>query len=169
MKSNVVIIGMPGCGKTTIGKLLSQRLKLKFCDADAYIEEKEGKSIKEIFEGGEEAFREIEAKRILEISKIENAVISTGGGVIKREENIEALREKGIIVFINRPLTDIMKDVDTASRPLLKEGKERLIRLYAERFELYNKYCDFEFLNNLALEDIIGIMECKLKGLIHKV
>lgn len=162
MKTNIVIIGMPGCGKTSIGKMLAEELKMEFCDVDEYIEKKQKKSIKEIFEGGEAAFRDIESKATVELSLKKHMVISTGGGVIKRKENIEALSKSGIIIFINRPLSNIMGDVDIETRPLLKAGKEKLKKLYNERYLLYKEYADFEIMNDDTMEKVIKDIRCVL-------
>lgn len=163
MKNNVVLIGMPGCGKTTIGKTLAETIKMEFIDVDEYIERTEEKSISDIFKNGEEAFRDIESEIVDELSNKDKKVISTGGGVIKRKENMTALSKKGVIIFINRPLSKIMGDVDTETRPLLKEGKEKLKKLYEERFELYKGYCDFEVLNDESIEKVIEDISFELR------
>lgn len=162
MKTNIVLIGMPGCGKTSIGKMLAEELKMEFCDVDEYIEKNQKKSIKEIFEGGETAFRNIESKATAELSLKKHMVISTGGGVIKRKKNIEALSKSGIIIFINRPLSNIMGDVDIETRPLLKAGKEKLKKLYSERYLLYKEYADFEIMNDSTMEKVIKDIRCVL-------
>lgn len=148
---NIVFIGLSGCGKTTIGKILAKKLNMKYCDIDEYIEEREGKSIPEIFKNGEDHFREIESRAVKEVSQNSSMVISTGGGVIKLPENMEQLRKKGIIIFINRPVEDIVSDIDISNRPLLKDGKEAVYKLYRERYFLYKKYCDYEVLNKKSL------------------
>lgn len=163
VKNNVILIGMPGCGKTTIGKILSEKIKMKFIDIDEYIEKTEKKSISDIFKDGEKVFRNIESKTVIELSSMNNMIISTGGGVIKRRKNMTVLSGKGIIVFINRPLNKIMSDVDTETRPLLKEGKEKLKKLYKERFELYKEYCDFEVLNDENVEKVIEHIRIELE------
>ncbi|QEK11771.1 shikimate kinase [Crassaminicella thermophila] len=158
---NIVLIGMPGCGKTTIGKLLAERLNMKFCDIDKYIEEKEGRSVSDIFKKGEEFFRSIENKAVKEVSKNCPLVISTGGGVIKLAENIELLKKNGLIIFIDRSVEDIISDVDTSTRPLLKDGKEKIYNLYKERYILYKKYCDCEIKNDTTLKIVIDrIVAC---------
>ncbi|TCO73817.1 shikimate kinase [Marinisporobacter balticus] len=152
---NIVLIGMPGCGKTTIGKLLAERLNMKFCDIDEYIEEKTEKRICEIFQDGEEAFRKIERKAVKEVSENLSMVISTGGGVVKSERNIEILKKKGMIIFINRSVEKIISDIDTKERPLLKDGKEKIYKLYQERYVLYKKYGDYEIINDTTLEGVV--------------
>lgn len=155
MYKNIVLIGMPGCGKTTIGKLLADRLNMQFCDIDQYIEQKEGKSISDIFKKGEAFFRCIENKAVKEVSKNSSFVISTGGGVIKSAENMKLLKKNGVILFINRSVEDIISDVDTSARPLLKDGKEKLYTLYKERYPLYKQYCDCEIKNDTNLQIVM--------------
>lgn len=162
---NIVLIGMPGCGKSTLGSFLSRRLNLRFIDLDEYIENKQEKTIKEIFNNGEDYFRDIETEVVKEVSIFNSTIISTGGGVVKRYENILQLKKNSIMIFINRPIEEILKDIDCESRPLLKKGKEKLYRLYEERLPLYKKYCDVEILNDkhidLVLGDIIKLLKRK--------
>lgn len=163
---NIVFIGMPGSGKTAISKKLAQRLNLELYDVDEYIEKTEGKTISEIFENGEAHFREIEKKAIEDISSKNEVIISTGGGVIKVPENMAALRKTGYVIFINRTVENIEKNIDYSTRPLLKDNHARLQQLYDERFPLYKKYCDYEVENNKALsrlvDEIAGIVKEKL-------
>jgi shikimate kinase len=154
-KSNIILIGMPGCGKTTIGKLLAEKLHKPFIDIDTYIEEVQSRTISEIFTEGESYFRDIESKAVKNISKGEGLIISTGGGVIKRKENIESLKKNGIILFIDRPIENIASDVDTDNRPLLKDKKDALHALYTERYELYKEYCDFHIENVEEIDTLI--------------
>lgn len=151
---NIVLIGMPGAGKTTIGGILANNLSMKFCDIDKYIEEKTGKTISEIFQDGEDAFRYIEREVVKELSGEAKMVIATGGGVIKDHKNMEKLRENGLIFFINRPLENIMGDIDIETRPLLKDDKERLYDLFDERYPLYKKYCHYEIINIGSLQEV---------------
>lgn len=155
LRKNIVLIGMPGCGKTTVGKELAKRLKIPFCDMDEYIVKNEGKSIPEIFEKGEEYFRELETRTADKVSTVCPQVISTGGGVVKKPVNIEIMKKNGIIFFINRPIEDIANDVDIKTRPLLKEGTENLYELYREREALYKKYCDYD-IENKSLEECVN-------------
>ena len=158
LKSNIVLIGMPGCGKTTVGKVLAKRLGYKFCDMDSYIQEISKKTIKELFEHSEENFRDWETKACEELSRCNKTIIASGGGVVKREKNIEILKKSCTILFIDRPVERIINDVDINSRPLLKDGKERLYNLYDERYELYKKAADIQILNKGYLRDTIDII-----------
>ncbi len=166
---NIVLIGMPGCGKTTIGRLLANRLGMNFCDVDSYIETKEGRSIPEIFSlYGEEYFRKLEASAVKEVSQYKSFVISSGGGVVKSRDNMEKLKRNAIIIFINRNLDDIISDIQTKGRPLLKDSKENLYKLYEERIDLYKAYCHYEVKNHQSIENIVDKIEeivCREKDL----
>lgn len=152
---NIILIGMPGCGKTTIGEIVSNRLHKKFIDVDKYIEEKENKTIKEIFEKGEEYFRDLETKALIELSLSDNCVISTGGGSIKKKVNVKIMKKNGVIIFIDRPVEKIVNNVDNLSRPLLKDGIHKIYELYKERYEIYKSTCDIEIYNNGTEEEVI--------------
>ncbi len=162
-KDKIILIGMPGCGKTTIGKILAKELSYNFYDMDNYIEKMEGKSIKELFNDSEERFREAETKACMELIKKKRCVIASGGGVIKKDINIDILKS-GIIIFINRPNEKIIGDIDISNRPLLKEGKEKLYKLYNERFYKYKNACDIEILNEGFIRDTINLTKRNLKG-----
>ena len=155
INKNIVFIGLSGCGKTVIGKAVSKRLSLPFCDIDEYIEKKEGKLIKEIFQHGEDYFRKLESQAIEKASKNCPSIISTGGGSIKIHSNMEALQKNSIIIFINRPVEHIIEDVDISTRPLLAEGAAKLHELYAERYHLYKKYSDVEVFNDTDLNEVV--------------
>lgn len=138
-KENIVLIGMPASGKSTVGKLLSAKLGRKFIDTDILIEEKAKKSIPEIFsEYGEAGFRKIEAEVIREASAITGTVIATGGGAVLREDNVEALKRNGRLYFIDRPLCDL---IPTDDRPL-SSTKEAIEKRYNERYSIYTLSAD---------------------------
>ena len=155
MKNKIVLIGMPGCGKTTIGKILSTQLNLKFYDMDEYIQETSGKTIAELFEKGEDNFRDLETQACRDLIKKNNVIISTGGGVVKRKENVDILKEDSTIIFLDRPVENIIGDVDVSKRPLLKEGKEKVLVLYKERYELYKKAADKIIVNDGTVKDVV--------------
>ncbi len=140
-KRNIVLIGMPGCGKTTVGKAVAKETDKVFIDTDDEIVKKAGMSIPEIFEQfGEKKFREIEAEVIKEVSAKQSAVIATGGGAVLNPENVSLLRENGITVFIDRPIDDL---VTTDDRPL-SSNRELLEKRYKERYGIYKSSAQAE-------------------------
>ena len=163
MKNKVVLIGMPGCGKSTIGKLVSKDLNLKFIDMDNYIEKMTDKTIPQLFEQGEDYFRDFETLACKELAEKSNVLISSGGGAIKRKENIQILQKESYIIFIDRPLEELLNDVDISKRPLLKDGREKLIKLYEERYELYKSSADDIVKNDKGLRNTIDIIEKLIK------
>lgn len=133
-KQNLVLIGMPGCGKSTIGKAVAGMLNKEFIDSDDEIVKKAGITIPEIFESeGEAGFRKIESQVIKELSLKQSAVIATGGGAILNKRNVELLKGNGIVVFIDRPLEML---VTTDDRPL-SSNRELLEKRYNERYDIY--------------------------------
>lgn len=139
---NLILIGMPGSGKTKMGRLLSARFGLPLVDTDELVVQQAGKPISELFaEEGEQAFRDRETAAVKEAAALQGAVISTGGGVILREENMAALRASGRVFFRDRDPKAIVGE-DHSGRPLLKGDTERVFRLYTERLPLYRRYAD---------------------------
>lgn len=138
-KENIVLIGMPGCGKSTIGRALAKELSMDFADSDDEIIKLAGCSIPEIFDSkGEEYFRTLEAQVIRTLSAKQNTVIATGGGAILRRENAELLSENGRIYFIDRPIEYLVASLD---RPL-SSSREALQKRYNERYSIYCSLCD---------------------------
>ncbi len=138
-KQSIVLTGMPASGKSTVGRLLSERLSRDLYDTDAEIEKTAGMTIPEIFNRyGEEHFRALEADLIREISKKSGIIISTGGGAVLRRENVEALRHNGKIFFIDRPPEKLIPTID---RPLSSD-KEAIMRRYGERIGIYTSTAD---------------------------
>lgn len=136
--SNVVLVGMPGCGKSTVGRLLAQRLGKAFEDTDTVVEAAAGCSIPQIIAvEGEVAFREREEQAVRETGKRLGQVIATGGGAILRERNRLALRQNGTVIFLERQLDKLA----TAGRPL-SQGGAALQELYAQRLPLYRGVAD---------------------------
>ncbi len=161
---NIVLIGIMGSGKTTVGKAVAEKLKLTFIDLDQYIEDHWG-CIPSLFEKGEEHFRNIETKAVKAVSELNGVVIATGGGVIKKAENVAALKEKGLVFFLDRPLEDILEDIETSHRPLLKDGKSRLKEIFEERYPLYIKACDIHVQGAKTAEDAVSIIIQEWKSL----
>ncbi len=144
-KQNIVLIGMPSCGKSSLGKKLSKQLGYDYIDIDKKIVEKTNKTIPQIFkESGEAGFRKIESEVCLEVSKCNHTVISCGGGIIKNEINMKALALNGFIIYIKR---DVDKLLVGNGRPLSKD-KDALLNMFEEREPLYIKYSDASVSNN---------------------
>ena len=152
--NNIIIIGMPGCGKTTVGKLLAEKLSREFIDSDKVFEETVCPNITEYFaKHGEASFRTEETNILKRLCQSDGIIISTGGGIVERSENKEILQKSGTVVFIDRSPDDIVCDIDTESRPLLlAEGKKRIFSLYVRRYEKYVDFCHIRIENNSTLE-----------------
>lgn len=156
---NVVLIGMPSSGKTTLGSRMAEILDRPYIDTDDEIIERTGMPIADYFrEYGEESFRDLETEICRQHIKAAGAIISTGGGVIKRPENMRYLSHNGRIVWIDRGLGSLTA---TDSRPLSSNISD-LCRLYEERKDLYDKYSDIRITNNgsiaRALENLLEIL-----------
>ena len=159
MKKNIVLIGMMGCGKTTVAERLSQELNRPFMDTDALIEEAYG-PIPKLFERGEDCFRDAESRIVSQIANHEGAIISTGGGVVLWAENIKPLKKRGVLFFIVRAIHLIFGSIDCEGRPPLKNWPEALYELMEKRYPLYKAFCDYHVVsdNNLS-HTIQTIME----------
>ena len=152
-RCNIVLIGMPSAGKTTIGKMLEEKLGKEFFDLDDMIIAKAGKSIPEIFqESGEAGFRAIETEVAIEASKMNNKIIATGGGVVKHKVNMDFLRLNGITIFIDR---DIDKLISSDPNRPLSNSKQALQQMYKERYPLYQKYAAYIAVNNANIEETV--------------
>lgn len=150
---NLVLIGMPGSGKTTLGKIISEKLKMEFIDTDNYIEKKMNLTVSDLFKNGEEYFRKIETQAIFEIIDEGIFVIAAGGGIIKKEINMTRLNYNSVIFFLNRNVDMIINNDDISNRPLIGNHKEKVFELYNERIDKYKKYCHFEIENNGNMEE----------------
>lgn len=135
-KQNIVLTGMPGSGKSTVGKLLAQKLGKTFMDTDTLLTERAGRTPAEIINSeGEPAFRDLESAVIRDAAAETGCIIATGGGAILRDENIKELKRNGRLYFLDRPLSEILP---TDDRPL-SGNREQLEKRYQER---YQRYCD---------------------------
>ena len=146
---NIVLVGMAGCGKSTVGKRLSEMLQKELVDTDEMIVNTENKSIPEIFaEKGEEYFRWCENVAVNIAGKEKSLIIATGGGVVTRHENYKSLKQNGIIVFINRD-ADLLP---TNGRPLSQMHGVKT--LYEKRMPLYRQFADIEVDGNGTIEEV---------------
>jgi shikimate kinase len=144
--SNVYLIGMMGAGKTTVGRVIAKRLKLRFLDCDHEIEERCGVKIPLIFEiEGEAGFRSREAQTLAELTELEGVVLATGGGAVLSAENRQRLAAQGTVVYLRAKPEDLYQRVrHDRNRPLLATGDPltKLRELYAERDSLYGEVAD---------------------------
>ena len=150
---NIALIGMPSSGKTTIGRALAKELGKTFIDLDEEIVKANGKSIPDIFaEEGEDGFRKKETERVERFSKEGHQLLSCGGGVIKRPENLRALRQNGVILFLDRPLESL---VVGGGRPL-SSSTDALRAMEAERRPLYLAAADAVVPNQTTVADAVN-------------
>ena len=155
-KMNIALIGMPASGKTSVGKVLSEKLQKTFVDSDDEIVKAENKKIPEIFEEfGEAYFRNVEKSVIKELSMLNSQVISTGGGAVLNPENIENLKANSRIYFLDRPL-DML--ITTSDRPL-SSNRADLEKRYKERYELYKSAADVIIDGGKTVEEVAKIIE----------
>ena len=135
------LIGPPGSGKTTVGRIVAERLGVPFVDLDAEIEREAGRPVARIFaEDGEERFRELEAKKLAEVARADPAVVACGGGIVLEPANRVTLRATGTVVYLHAPLEVLRERVRPAEdRPLIRREGD-LERLLAEREALYREF-----------------------------
>ncbi len=152
-KQNIVLTGMPSCGKSTLGYYLSQKTGYQYFDTDLLIKSKEHKEIPDIFnEVGESGFREIESQVVKEIAKKSGIIISTGGGAVLNPENIDALKQNGRIYFIDRSLENLKT---TSDRPLSSDFAS-LKKRYDERYHIYCSTCDMRINGDQTIQDEVN-------------
>lgn len=150
---NIVLIGMPGSGKSSAAKLLGQALGREVVECDAYIEEQAGKSIPEIFaEGGEQAFRRLETEALRELGKRSGIILSTGGGCVTRSENYPLLHQNGTIFWLLRSPWKLPSE----GRPLSQA--ESAEAMYARREPMYRRFADVKIDNEGALERAVEMI-----------
>lgn len=166
-KNNIVLIGMPGVGKSTIGVILAKVLGYQFIDADLVIQKEEGKLLKDIIaEVGPDGFIEVE-NRVNASIQTEHSIIATGGSVVYGAEAMEHLREIGTVLYLSLPYSEIEKRLsDIKGRGVVLREGQTLFDLYQERTLLYEKYADVTIdENGLNVEETIDeILKSKDKG-----
>ena len=154
---NIILIGMPGCGKSTIGRLLAQRTGKKFVDADEVLEARLGRKITDIIpQDGEAAFRQMESDTLAELGKQSGLVIATGGGCVTQQRNYPLLHQNGTILWLTRQLHKL----PTEGRPLSQPGK--LQEMFAQRQSLYRQFADAEISNDGPVEETLTAIRSAL-------
>ena len=169
LERHVFLIGMPGCGKSSLGRKVSNMLHVPYVDMDQRISDVVGCTVSEMFDRyGEQAFRNAETNTLIQLTRETPSLISTGGGTVLRENNRAIMRNHGVIVLIDRPLEEIMGDIKLDRRPLLaQKGLGEVERLYHERIDVYRSVADFVMDNGngyhaglRGLEQIMRHMGC---------
>ncbi|MCQ2433574.1 MAG: AAA family ATPase [Clostridia bacterium] len=153
-RRNIILIGMPGCGKSTLGRKLAQKMERTFVDLDAEITKRAGKPIPTVFaEDGEDAFRVLEHEVVCDFCKESGLVIATGGGVVTREGNCAPMQQNGIVVFVERAV----EKLPSAGRPLSLARSPEV--LYKERLPLYRAFADVSVSNEGNIEETLAALE----------
>lgn len=164
---NIILIGMPGVGKSTIGVILAKTLGLSFLDTDLVIQKQEGKLLQDIIdENGLEAFLDIEERAILSV-KGDGMVIATGGSVVYRERAMEHLKSLGHIIYLKLHYKAIERRINNIKTRGIAMGNNKTIKdIYFERKDLYEKYADIIYsCRGQSVEDIVeGIISYKIFG-----
>lgn len=169
----IVLIGMPGSGKSTVGRQLAKRLELPFVDSDQLIEQRIGSSIREYFQQhGEKSFRELEESVLRELTESGSRVLATGGGAVLRPGNRERLRASGKVFYLQSSPDELFRRLrhDTA-RPLLQveDPLARLRSMYEERDPLYRQTAHFVIeIGRPSLPNVLNtiVMQLELAGLL---
>ncbi|PQL18989.1 shikimate kinase [Veillonella denticariosi JCM 15641] len=156
MHKHIFLIGMPGAGKTTVGKMLAKELGRDFYDLDQTIQDKVGKSVQNIFiYDGKDAFSKYEYSTIKELIRNKPSVIATGGGTVTYDKTVKLMRNNGLVVFVNRDVNHILDDLDLEIRPLVKESIEYIFNVYEERYPLYEQVAHIKIGNEGSITDAV--------------
>lgn len=166
MKKNIVLIGMPGSGKSTIGVVLAKNLGMRFVDSDLVIQEQCEKRLCELIEElGDEGFLKLE-DRINSSIEIENAIIATGGSAVYGKNAMKHFKEIGTVVYLKVPYEEIVRRLgDLQERGVVSNGHGTIEEIFEERESLYNKYADIIIEEwHLTIPQTIALIKEKLKG-----
>lgn len=168
---NIVLIGMMGCGKTTCGRLLSQRLGRPLVDTDALIAQREGRSIPEIFAAeGEAYFRAREEEVAKELAGQQGLVIACGGGLPLREAAIAPLAQTGQVFWIRRDPGQTYDSLNTADRPLAQQGRAEFLARFAQREPVYRRWARHIIQGHEVPQEAVDrIVELNQEGDHHEV
>ncbi|MBW6508619.1 MAG: shikimate kinase [Desulfuromonadales bacterium] len=164
MNNNIILIGMPGAGKSTVGVILAKRLGFDFVDTDLLIQSRCGARLQQIIDThGLPHFREIEEQTLIDLD-VQNSVVATGGSVIYCPRGMEALAGKGVFVYLQVPLTNLEQRLaDMGQRGLVMRKGQTLAHLYQQRVPLYEKYAQLtQDCTNLNAEQVAGALEAAL-------
>lgn len=161
MDRHIFLVGMPGSGKSALGRRVAAKLQMPYLDTDVYLAEATGMNTAQLYEAfGEKAFRDGETRLLAELAAATPGMISTGGGVCLRDINRRLMRNHGVIVLIDRPIDDIMLDIRAEKRPLLaQKGREEIERIYRERMPIYRGAADIVMDNGGGFHNGLASLE----------
>lgn len=165
--NNIYLVGMPGCGKSTISSIIIKSVNIELVDLDEHIVKREGKTIEELFEIGEPYFRKAETEALRDLSQRDGILVATGGGTVILDENIDIMHSSGKVIFIDAAPSFIMDKSSLSGRPLLKD-KNRLYELYNNRISQYRKSADYTVLNDGILSKVCKRTEEVIRQIIKE-
>lgn len=167
MERHIFLVGMPGSGKSALGRRVALKLQTPYLDTDAYLTEITGMNTAQIYEMyGEAAFRDGETRLLQELVSATPGIISTGGGTALREENRRLMHTHGYVVLIDRPIDDILMDIRAEKRPLLaQKGREEIERIYEERMPVYRSVADVVLDNGNGFQNGLAALELIARNL----
>lgn len=156
MNKNIILVGMPGSGRSVIGKILSAKLGFKFINTDQYIEGKSDKSIPELLTLENNHSEIFQKEKLYELSNIKSSIISAGIELIKAQSDLKRLKENGVVIFIDRSVEKIVEDEEVFhNRPLLIDEIDKLHNLFHDRYDTYKNYCDLHLINDNNIDEIV--------------
>ncbi len=158
--NNVYLTGMPGCGKSALGQRVAQELGMEFVDVDKVVLEMANEEdVNNIFrKQGVKEFRRLEKQALRELSKKDGLLVSTGGGAVLDNENVDVMINTGEVIFVEVSLEMLKKRIDTSSRPLVSDIGPALESLYFNRINTYKTTCTRNFNNDGELEEAVTAM-----------
>ena len=157
---HIFLIGMQGCGKSSLGKRVARETGIPFADTDAIVAQSAGGTVNDFFaQYGEETFRRAETNALALLTRARPMIISTGGGTVMNPENRHIMRSWGTIVLIDRPLEDILSDIKLDRRPTLRDGGlAEVERVYHERLPIYRDLADITLRNDQGYHMAVYIL-----------
>jgi len=169
LNRQIFLIGLPGSGKSSLGRRAARETGISFLDLDAWIEELAGMTVSEIFERyGEAGFRRAETGALAEMTRLQPGIISPGGGAAMNPVNAKIMRNYGSIILLDRPLERILEDLRPEKRPLLKDDPENRLRaLYEERMPVYRALADATVRNDGDLQTAVTMIVRVLRERYH--
>lgn len=161
MDRHIFLVGMPGSGKSALGRRVAQKLQIPYLDTDVYLTETTGMDTAQLYTTfGEKAFRDGETRLLEQLINATPGIISTGGGVCLREINRHIMHDHGVIVLIDRPIDDIMLDIRAEKRPFLaQKGRDEVERIYNERMPIYKSAADVVMDNGNGFHNGLAVLE----------